>query len=190
MTSFCLTSSRVALLSTAMPHSAWGNEVGPTFLGRFFLGLEAACQQGLWHLSGHCESEGDPGMAIPSVWLPTKPSRAPHRPSQRPKAGPPGRPGLSTAPDARCFHSSLLHQESAGVEFSPLSRGLRVCRPQGFCGAQGLKNTEEPDRKQAGEDLSPDARGDRGLASALDLQLETVMWKLPPTVIIPVVITV
>lgn len=52
------------------------------------------------------------------------------------------------------------------------------------------KTAEETAGKQASEDLRPDVRGDKGLTSALDLKLETVMWELPPRAIIPVVIEV
>lgn len=57
-------------------------------------------------------------------------------------------------------------------------------------GLRVSETAEEPGGESAGEDLCPDVRGDGGLASALDLKLETVMWELPPPVIIPVVIAV
>lgn len=50
-----------------------------------------------------------------------------------------------------------------------------------------MRTAEERAGKHVSKDLCPD---ERGLALALDLKFETVMWELPPMVIIPVVIMV
>lgn len=101
---------------------------------------------GPWHPSGLRESGGDPGLAIPSLWSTLKAERAsPHQPWSQ--SFPPGRRG------------------------SPTHRP----RPKrGFPTPWG-SGSQKQLRKQAGNKprgSHPKAMG--GLASALDLKLETV----------------
>lgn len=103
---------------------------------------------------------------------------APLCPSQQPIAGLPQRLWPSSIPQVSSAAGSV------GAELSPLPWGPESTGHRVSVEHKALRTAEE----RASKDLCPDERGDRGPASALDLKLETVMWELPPTVIIPVVI--
>lgn len=111
---------------------------------------------------------------------------APLCPSQQPIAGLPQRLWALLRPAGLFwgFPSSLLQPDQREQNFlhSPGAQGLQATGS--LWKHKAFRTAEE----RASKDLCPDERGDRGLASALDLKLETVMWELPPTVIIPVVI--
>lgn len=178
--------SPLALLSTSMP--GW----------RLHLGKHGgASREILLGAGGHMSAEpvvligllwvrGNPGRVIIYIWPTPKPTRAlntgPTPLISEAQSWPTRKARPSTVPDLRCFYSSLLQHKNQQGQNSPLFPGATK-----FLRCTG---SQKQLRKQAGEDLNPGAREDRGLASDLDLKLETAMWELPPTVIIPVVITV
>lgn len=122
--------SPLALLSTSMP--GWrlhlGKHGGAT--GEILLGAGGHMSAEPVVLTGLLWVRGNPGRVIIYIWPTPKPTRAlntgPTPLISEAQSWPTRKARPSTVPDLRCFYSSLLQQESAGTEPSPIPWGHKV----------------------------------------------------------------